>query len=31
MFDLSFFIIVTLIMLNIINGIIIDTFADLRD
>ena len=30
-FDLSFFILVTLIMLNIIHGIIIDAFADLRD
>lgn len=30
-FDFSFFIIVTLIMINIINGIIIDTFAELRD
>ncbi|CAD8200520.1 unnamed protein product [Paramecium octaurelia] len=31
LFDFSFFIIVTLIMINIINGIIIDTFAELRD
>jgi hypothetical protein len=30
-FDFSFFLIVTLIMLNIIYGIIIDTFAELRD
>ena len=30
-FDFSFFMIVTLIMINIINGIIIDTFAELRD
>ena len=31
LYDFSFFIIITLIMLNIINGIIIDAFADLRD
>lgn len=31
MFDFSFFLIITLIMLNIINGIIIDAFAVLRD
>jgi hypothetical protein len=30
-FDLSFFIIVRLILLNVIAGIIIDTFSDLRD
>ena len=31
MFDMSFFFIVTLVMLNMIYGVIIDTFADLRD
>jgi len=31
MFDFSFFLIITLVMLNIIHGIIIDTFAELRD
>ena len=30
-FDLSYFILITFILLNIIFGIIIDTFADLRD
>jgi hypothetical protein len=30
-FDLSFFLIVVIILLNIIFGIIIDTFAELRD
>ena len=30
-FDLTFFIIVTLIGLNIVFGIIVDTFAELRD
>lgn len=31
MYDFTFFIIITLVMLNIINGVIIDTFAELRD
>jgi hypothetical protein len=30
-FDLSFFILIIIILLNIIFGIIIDTFAELRD
>lgn len=30
-FDLSFFVIVIIILLNIVFGIIIDTFAELRD
>lgn len=31
LFDFSFFIIISQIMLNVISGIIIDAFADLRD